>query len=175
MFYLQRGAIKIQNIKNRVLQIFNIKDCPYKLAKSMALGFGLAFLPLPGINIPLGVLLAKMLRLNIVVTTLPALLLTYVSPILYILNYKTGALFITSSERLPQSIAYDLSFWDRIIDFFTHAGPAYLLGSIINASLVAVLAYFIFPLIYKNSSKLFKKKDTKSMQIKNKAPEDNSY
>ncbi len=142
--------------------MINIKDNPYILARSMALGFGLALLPLPVINVPLGILLAKLLKWNILATTVPALLLTYVSPFLYYLNYKTGSLFINSTEKVPQDFTYDLSFWDRIIDFFAHAGPAYLLGSIINSFLAATIAYFVFYVIYKNSGKLFGNKYSNS-------------
>ena len=118
------------------------------------MGFTLALLPLPGINIPIGVILAKLLKLNIPATTLPALLLTYLSPVLYLLNYKTGAIFISSGEKPPQDFAYDLTFLDKIVDFFTHAGPAYLLGSIINAILAGTLSYLIFLLIYNKAHKL---------------------
>jgi len=132
----------------------------------MSLGFGLALLPLPGLNLPLGIVLAKLFRLNIAATTVPALLMTYVSPLLYVLNYKMGAFFIATSEKPPQDFAYDLTFWQKVIDFFTHAGPAYLLGSAINATLAAALSYFVFLLIYKNASKLLKGKKIKLARIK---------
>lgn len=117
-------------------------------------------MPLPGINLPLGMLLAKLLRLSILATTIPALLLTYVSPFIYLMNYKTGALFISSSEKHPKGFEYDLSFWDKVVDFFAHAGPAYLLGSLINALMAAGISYIIFLVIYRNSNKLFKNKES---------------
>ncbi|MBU7006202.1 protein of unknown function (DUF2062 family) [Peptococcaceae bacterium DYL19] len=145
----------------------NIKDNPHKLAKSIALGFALALLPLPGLNLPLGLILAKLLKFNIIATTLPALLLTYVSPLLYLLNYKTGAIFITSAEAPPQDFEYDLTFWDKVVDFFSHAGPAYLLGSVINALLAATASYFIFLFIYKNAGRFFGGKKIRLVRIMN--------
>ena len=146
--------------------MLNIKDNPHKLAKSIALGFALALLPLPGLTLPLGLILAKLLKFNIIATTLPALLLTYVSPLLYLLNYKTGALFITSAEAPPQDFEYDLTFWDKVVDFFAHAGPAYLLGSVINALLAAAASYLIFLLIYKNARRVFEGKKIKLVRFK---------
>ena len=157
--------MSVKRLKDKLLKLINIKDNPYKLAKSMALGFFLALLPLPGLNIPLGVILAKLLRLNIVATTVPALLLTYVSPFLYVLNYKTGAIFIKTSERPPQDFTYDLSFWEKIVNFFSHAGPAYLLGSAINATLAAATAYVVFLYIYKNAGQLIKNKKIKLVRF----------
>lgn len=156
---VNEGEIAIlRELKSRFFKIINIKDNPVKLAKSMSLGFGLALLPLPGINLPLGILLAKLLRLNIIATSAPALLLTYVSPFLYLLNYKTGAVFIKTSEKPPQDFAYDLTFWEKILNFFAQAGPAYLLGSVINASLAALVSYFAFLVIYKNARRLFSRR-----------------
>lgn len=144
--------------KEKFFKLISIRDCPYKLAKSIALGFFLALLPLPGINLAVGVILAKLFRLNVVATSIPAVLLTYVSPFLYYFNYKTGVLFIRSAEKPPQDFAYDLSFWEKIVNFFAQAGPAYLLGSALNATLSAILAYFIFLYLYKKANHLFAKK-----------------
>ncbi len=144
--------LKVRNIFNKVT---SIKDCPNKLAKSFALGFGLALLPLPGLNIAISVVLAKVLRLNVVAATLPGIMLTYVSPVLYVLNYKTGALLLKVQEAPPSqyAITYDLSFFAKAIDFFNNLGTAYLLGSFINASISALLSYLIFLSIYKGFNK----------------------
>ncbi|MDO7787654.1 DUF2062 domain-containing protein [Desulforamulus aquiferis] len=148
-------------------KLLRLKDCPYRLAKSISLGFGLAFLPLPGINIPLGIILGKILKLNIVAVTLPALLLTYISPFLYIFNYKTGARLIGHDDTPPQEYTfdYDLTFIDKVIDFFQTAGPAYLLGSAINALLISVLSYFIFLFIYNKTNKLTARIDRKKIRL----------
>lgn len=122
------------------------------------MGFFLALLPLPGMNLAIGIVLAKLFKLNLVATSIPAVLLTYVSPFLYYFNYKTGSLFINSGEKPPQDFVYDLSFWEKIVNFFSHAGPAYLLGSVINATLAALLSYFIFLYFYKKAVPLFAKK-----------------
>ncbi|WP_031517883.1 DUF2062 domain-containing protein [Desulfofalx alkaliphila] len=147
-------------------KILNLKDCPYKLAKSLSLGFGLALLPLPGMNIFLSAVLAKLLRLNILAATLPGILLISVSPFLYVLNYKTGAMLIKSPEPPPEQmdIPYDLSFFSKIVDFFTHLGTAYLLGSFINACLVALLAYIGFLAFYKSAQKRTSSKDISENQ-----------
>lgn len=155
----RREDVHIKNkLHGKLSKLININDNPNKLTKSMSLGFFLAFLPLPGLNLPIGIVLAKLFRLNVVATTVPALLLTYVSPFLYIFNYKTGKLFIATSERPPQSFIVDITFWDRIISFFTHAGPAYILGSIINATLAAIISYVLFYAIFKNASKIIANK-----------------
>jgi hypothetical protein len=163
----QKGAVTILNkLKTKFLKLINIKDDPNKLAKSMSLGFFLAFLPLPGLNLPIGIVLAKLFKLNIAATSVPALLLTYLSPFLYVFNYKTGALFIASNERPPQEFAVDITFWDKVIDFFAHAGPAYLLGCAINATLAAAMSYILFLLIYKNASKFLAKKKSRFIKVK---------
>lgn len=143
-----------------------MRDCPYRLARSIALGFGLALLPLPGLNMPIGMVLAKLLKWNIIATTIPALLLAYISPFLYVFNYKIGSLFIKSGERVPVAVPYDLSFWDKIVDFFTYAGPAYLLGSVINSLLAAMISYFIFLFIYKNTGGFLKRGSSKAEECK---------
>lgn len=138
------------------------------MAKSISLGFGLAFMPLPGINIPLGMILGKFLKLNIVAVTIPALLLTYVSPFLYIFNYKTGAMLIGHDDNPPPqkyTFDYNLTFIDKVVDFFQAAGPAYLLGSAINAILISVLSYFIFLFIYNKTSKISGRIDKKKIKL----------
>lgn len=165
--YRKEESRIFHKLKERFFKLLSFKDNPYILAKSMSLGFGLALLPLPGLNLPLGIILAKLLRLNIAATSVPALLLTYASPFLYVLNYKTGAFFIKTSEKPPQEFAYDLTFVQKVIDFFVHAGPAYLLGSVINATLAAAVSYFVFLFIYKNTSRFLQGKKIKLTRIKN--------
>lgn len=158
-------VVKILTKPKELLKKFlNLRDCPQKLAKSISLGFGLAFLPLPGINIPLTMILAKFLKLNIVAATLPALLLAYVSPFLYWFNYKTGAFLLNVNDEQPPEhfdVGYedfDLRLIDKLLDYFTNLGEAYLLGSFINATIVAVLSYFIFLFIYKNTNRIIEKR-----------------
>jgi uncharacterized protein (DUF2062 family) len=151
--------------KSLLHKILALKDCPYKLAKSISLGFGLAFLPLPGLNLPLGIILAKLFRLSIVATSLPALLLTYVSPFIYVLNYKTGAFLLSPNKQaMPQQydVAYNLTFFEKAIDFVNHAGTTFLLGSLINSLIASSLSYVIFLLIYKNAHKIVELKRSRS-------------
>jgi uncharacterized protein (DUF2062 family) len=154
-------STEIKNLLKKDLfkKLLSIKGSPYKLAKSVSLGFGLALLPLPGLNLPLGIVLAKFFRLNIVATSIPAILLAYVSPFLYVLNYKTGAIFLNTGPAPAQQydIVYDLSFFDQVLDFFANVGSAYLLGSAINATLIAVVSYFVFLFLFLKIEKSRKK------------------
>lgn len=161
-----KRRVEIKGLKKKFFKLISLRDDPHILAKSMSLGFGLALLPLPGMNLPLGIVLAKLFRLNIAATSLPALLLTYVSPFLYILNYKTGAIFIKSNEKPPADFAYDLTFWQKVLDFFAHAGPAYLLGCAINATLAAAISYVLSLWLFKNAGKFLKGKKRKPLKIK---------
>ncbi|MEG6615777.1 DUF2062 domain-containing protein [Peptococcaceae bacterium 1198_IL3148] len=163
-----KGDVNIlKKFKANLLKLINIKDDPNKLAKSVSLGFFLSILPLPGLNLPIGIVLAKLLKLNIAATSVPALLMTYVSPFLYVFNYKVGTFFIASNERPPQEFAAGLTIWEKLVDFFIHAGPAYLLGCAINATLAAVMSYLLFLVIYKNASKIFTNgKKVKSIKFK---------
>lgn len=157
--------IKTKELFNKML---NLRDCPYKLASSFSLGFGMAFLPLPGINVIISVVLAKLLKLSVVAAGLPGLLLTYVSPFLYILNYKVGTIFIANGKayQQPHYIDYEASFIDRAVDFFANLGAAYLLGSVINALIAATVAYFVFFFFFKNNNKLLAQKNSEARKIK---------
>jgi uncharacterized protein (DUF2062 family) len=123
------------------------------LAKSVSLGFFLSILPLPGLNLPIGVVLAKLFRLNLVATSVPALPMTYVSPLVLVANYKVGTFFITSGTKY-QKFIFDLTNWHKMMDFFVHTGLAYLLGSVINALLAAIMSYLVFLWIFRNASKI---------------------
>ncbi|MBM7854591.1 uncharacterized protein (DUF2062 family) [Desulfohalotomaculum tongense] len=165
----------LKKMKAIINKILNIRDDPHKLAKSVSLGFGLAFLPLPGINIPLSMVLAKFLRLNVLAATMPGVLLAYVSPFLYLLNYKTGEILIKPEGTSPQhyTLNYDLSFFDQVMDFFAQLGTSYLVGSAINSTLVVVLAYFVFLAAFKNTNRLIKRKKVKLREKKTVRSKDN--
>lgn len=141
--------------------MIKINDDPNKLAKSVSLGFFLSILPLPGLNLPIGIVLAKLFRLNIVATSVPALPITYVAPLVLVANYKMGAFFITSSAQVPQKLVFDLTNLDKMVDFMIHTGLAYLLGSVINATLLAIMSYLLFLWIFKNASKILVHKKAK--------------
>ncbi|MCL0067745.1 DUF2062 domain-containing protein [Peptococcaceae bacterium] len=143
----------LEKTRHLFYEMISLRGCPHKLAKSFCLGFTLAFLPLPGINVILSVVLAKLLNLNVLAAALPGLLLAYVSPFLYILNYKVGAVFIqTSSNFEYKEMDHNLPLFERIVDFFANLGVAYLLGSIISATVVAVVSYFAFYYFFKSKS-----------------------
>ncbi len=167
----------MRDFKSKFLKLISLKDDPKVLAKSVALGFFLAFLPLPGLNYPLGIILAKFFKLNIIATTLPAVIVTYIGPFFYIVHFKVGALFITSVQP-PQNFEYNLAYiinlfksvtspsdiWGVIVELISYLGPAFLLGSLIDALLAAMISYCAFLLIYKSTAGFIKRK--KSTKIK---------
>jgi len=173
----------LNNVREKTKYLFykmiSLKGCPHQLAKSFSLGFTLAILPLPAVNVVLSALLARLLNLNILATVLPGLLLTYVAPFLYIFNYQVGAIFIQSDSKFEyREIDHSLPLLERIVDFFANLGAAYLLGSIMNAAIVAVVSYFAFYYFFKskngnseqqsfiNDKKIFIKKRTSSIKSK---------
>lgn len=124
------------------LKIKRMKDNPKKLARGLALGVFLNFLPTFGTGFFIALVAARFVRANVFLACSASLATKWCIPVLYALNLKVGQLVLgMPSETL-------VTLWAKIagLDFsgILSLGKPFLLGSVVNSFVVSYIAYIVF-------------------------------
>lgn len=156
-------------------KILRLKDSPAKIAKGVALGVALDFLPLPFISLPIAWLVAKLAHFNTIAAVMTAAALKpAVFTILFPFNVLVGGLLL--GDRTPVAPPHmvpvpepNLS-WESITNFFTIdtlkvLGPSFLVGSIINAVVWSLVVY-----LFLNRTLLFRHQSRLNMKSRRQTP-----
>lgn len=134
----------VRYLRLKYLKILRIKDSPSQIAKGVALGVALDFLPLPFISIFISFVVAKFLRFNTIAAVTATILFKGAIPFFYAFNIAVGKLLLKG--KAPQSITIpntnvDTSFLDfkRLL----HGSDVFLLGSVVNSIIFWIIVYFV--------------------------------
>ncbi len=159
--------IIFSKIKNLFLKFFFIDDTPQKVAGGAALGIFLGIIP--GEGITASIILSSVFRLNRL-AAIGGVLATNMWTTFFILPSATfvGAfLFNKNSQELIQDFDqnYDLIGYKFLLSkavFFDLALPL-MVGFLLTAGTIALLAYCILLYLLKNHKMRFIKKDPKKL------------
>lgn len=151
----------IEYVKHRLRRL---PDSPEKIGRGMFAGTFVAFLPIPGLQLIAGGLLAWVMRGNI----LAALLATFLSnpittPIFAVLSIGLGHWMLGISKRLnPEMVGHafgdagseiwhniravfthERAHWDSLLQFWNTIYWPYVVGSIIPSVLAGLVMYYL--------------------------------
>lgn len=148
------------------LRILRLKDAPDKIARGVALGVALDFLPLPFISLFVAWIVAKLARWNTLAAVITAAALKpAVFTIFFPLNILVGSLFVEGRTVHPQQVQVPVAEPGMdphsLANFFSLAtlkslGWPFLVGSFINAGVSFLLVYLLVnrTLIYRMEKRL---------------------
>lgn len=137
------------------LKIKRMKDNPQKLARGLALGVFLNFLPTFGTGIFIALVIARFIRANVFLACSAALATKWCIPVLYTLNLKVGQMLLgMPSETLA-------TLWHKIyaldLSGILALGKPFIIGSLLNSVVGAYVMYLIFlsllPMLKRNPVK----------------------
>lgn len=125
------------------LKILRIKDSPAQIAKGVALGVAIDFLPLPFISIFISYIVAKFFKFNTLAAVSTTILFKGAIPFFYGLNIAVGKIL---KGNPPDSLTIeptqvDTSFFD--FEKLKHASDVFLLGSFLNALIVGISVFLL--------------------------------
>ena len=139
-------------VRFQYLKIIRLKDTPYKVAKGVALGVALDFLPLPFISLLVAYVVARVARFNsIAAVSTAAILKPAVFLLFWPLNIFVGKLFLGGQPKLdqmqgvpePDNLLRLGDYFKRFIEYLKGLGTPFLLGSMINSVISAFLVYLV--------------------------------
>lgn len=165
MNYRHRLLIRHRPIIRFVkFRILHIDDTPQAMARGLAVGFFVAYLPLFGLHMLLALLIAAMIRAN---KALAVMAVWICNPLtfafIYYPSYRIGQLVLSFSRPRPQveldqiqellnqtfSLKYMLmhlfsaEYWKQIASVFTQIGLETLIGGVILGTIAAKIGYWI--------------------------------
>jgi len=135
------------------LRILRLKDTPDKIAKGVALGVALDFLPLPFVSLFVAWIIARLARWNSLAAVITAAALKpAVFTIFFPLNVLVGSLFVEGRTISPGQVQVPVAEPGiephALASFFSPEtikalGWPFLVGSAINATVSFLLVYYL--------------------------------
>lgn len=125
-------------LRYEYLLFMRLRGNPQQIARGVAVGVSINFLPTMGGGILLAYFLAGFLRTNRTATLLSTLAAKVGVPFFYALNIVVGNFLLGHEAEGFRSLARHTFEWQTIVQ----AGNSFLLGCIINTALIALLSYY---------------------------------
>ncbi len=138
----------LETIKTYYNKMMELPDSPKKIAKGVALGLAFDFLPIPFISIPLSYLVARLIRCNPVATVATVVFFKLAVPFFYTVNIMVGNVFLGDMPG-PDIVYSGSSIIGSFIAQLVEHGYPFLLGSVLNATLVFLLVFFLILFLLK--------------------------
>lgn len=139
----------IKHIRDSYHKLLNLPGATNKVAQGVALGIAFDFLPVPIISIPLSYLVGRLIRVNAVAATLTVVIFKGFVPVFFTLDVLVGRFLLGAQHYGYVRIAHKTHhFWDihTLLAIFLRLkslGPAFLIGSVVNAAWASLLTYFL--------------------------------
>jgi len=129
-------------LKEKLRNLFSIRDTPHRIALSFAVGLFVGVSPFLGLHTILALALAWLLRLNRVVT-FTAVYVTNPWSMIPIYTFCTwvGTL-VLGTDLIPSEVDWKMVKMQTIFIQFRHILPPFFTGSTIVAAASAFLGYF---------------------------------
>lgn len=164
MNYRFRLLLRLRPVLRFVkFRMLHIDDSPQRMARGIAAGFFVAYLPFLGLHMPLSFLLALLLRANKALAIISVWIcnpLTFI--LIYLPCYQLGHLLLPLFHDKPEiepeqfhslfsqtfSLIYVLQnlfeadYWKQVWNVFTAIGLETLIGGIILGAIVANIGYW---------------------------------
>lgn len=143
MDYKQRGdKVKYRRqFKYYLLKLIRLKDSPRAVAGGIAWGGFFNFYPTFGIGPFLAMGMAKLCRFNMVAATVGWALFMPLFPFFFYLNIVVGNFFVDVPTESAGIVM--LGFTDFMMQDFFSLGKAFMIGSLLNGCLGAIVIWFV--------------------------------
>lgn len=143
LFFKKKVASRFtESVKAYYNKVMDLSDSPKKIARGVALGLAFDFLPIPVISIPLSYLVARLTRCNPVAAVATVVFFKLVVPFFYTLNLVVGNVFLGDMTG-PNIASVNTSISVPFLDMLAEHGYPFLVGSLVNATLVWLAVYFL--------------------------------
>lgn len=147
LFFKKRIASRlVESVRAYYNKMTELPDSPKKIARGVALGFAFDFLPIPIISIPISYLVARLTRCNPVAAVATVIFFKLAVPFFYTLNILTGKALMGNVTG-PDIAISGTSVFANLINLLAGHGYPFLVGSLVNATLAGLAAYFLLMFI----------------------------
>jgi len=144
-------------------RLLHVDDSAQRMARGVAAGCFVAYLPVLGLHIPLAFILAQLIRANKALSVVAVWIsnpLTFV--LIYYPSYRLGRMVLAFFHQKPQveldqieamlnqtfSLSYmivnlfTMEYWKQVAEVFTKIGLETCIGGVILGTLVALASYW---------------------------------
>ncbi|MFZ7104884.1 MAG: DUF2062 domain-containing protein [Peptococcaceae bacterium] len=125
------------------LTFLRLKDEPGSIAKAVAIGVAMDFLPTFGFGLIFAYIVALALRVNKVAAVLSAVFFKWAIPFFYLGNIAMGKVFINKEAGLKEIPSLNAAQGFFHFADWSELSTTFLLGSGLNAVIAGIITYFI--------------------------------
>jgi len=127
------------------LKTLRMKENPQKLARGLALGIFLNFLPTFGTGVFVALIVARFVRASAFLACSAALATKWCIPLLYALNLKVGQILLGMPTETMTTIWAKIASLD--LSGILALGKPFIVGSLLNSIIGSGVMYLVFLLI----------------------------
>jgi uncharacterized protein len=147
------GELKLMKLRRRIkyylIRLFRLKASPHQVAMGLAIGFTPNWLPTFGLGPMLSIALAKIARVNVISAFIGGVIGAPFWPILFLLNYRVGGLFINKPLRVNE--LEDIEYIEVVNDTvgsLQSGSLQFIAGASVNLVLSSLLIYLLVFLLF---------------------------
>jgi uncharacterized protein (DUF2062 family) len=129
-------------LKNYYNKVMGLPDSPKKIAVGVALGLAFDFLPIPIISVPLSYMVARLIRCSPLAAVATVCVFKVLVPLFYTFDMLTSKLLCGDVPQTDITIK-GFSFLDPYLEKLIEYGYPFLVGSLVNATLVFLAVYYL--------------------------------
>ncbi len=137
-------------ICNYYKRVMEMPGSPQKIARGVALGLAFDFLPIPIISIPLSYLVARITRCSPAAAVATVVVFKLAVPVFFTLNLLSGK-FLLGDLGGPDLMISGNSLYASLLGKIMEHGYPFLVGSLVNATLVWIAVYLMLMFLLKRS------------------------
>lgn len=142
-----------RSIRYYVLRLFRLRSGAHKIALGFVMGFYPCWFPTFGVGPALSVLIARLVKANVVAAIVAAGLGSFLWPVLFYMNYVAGRLLFGLSDWLftekPVHLE-DVDYTEPIgqVNSWSEMGTEFVVGSVFNSIVLSAVGYFVLLIIF---------------------------
>ncbi|HPU35894.1 MAG TPA: DUF2062 domain-containing protein [Bacillota bacterium] len=141
-----------ESICNYYKKVMEMPDSPKKIARGVALGLAFDFLPIPVISIPLSYLVARLTNCSPAAAVATVVVFKLAVPVFFTLNFLSGRLLLGDLPEPGPVLSGDFLLAPFLNKIMEHGYP-FLVGSLINATLIWFAVYTLLMYLLKRRSR----------------------
>lgn len=138
-----------RGIKYNLIRLFRLKSSAHQIALGIAVGLVPGWFPTFGVGGVFSVILAKLVRANLIAALISGASVTFLWPFMYFLNMKIGG-HVTSlfKDTVPPPVD-DVSFELDQAFSWQNIGTEFIVGAVVNSILFGVITYLVTYWLFK--------------------------
>ncbi len=138
-----------RGIKYNLIRLFRLKSSAHQIALGIAVGFVPGWFPTFGVGGVFSVILAKLVKANLIAALISGASVTFTWPFMYFLNMKIGSWVTSFFKNTAPTPVNDVSYELDQAFSWQNIGTEFIVGAVVNSILFGAITYLVTYWLFK--------------------------